>query len=288
MAMTTTQYITDWRHSRDALQQAVALNQLRVIVPTMNAEDHIEIVLSYYKDIGLPITVVVDAKSTDATEEKSRGLAHELIRIENPSSVVEGMIQTLSKQTGAKWVLRLDDDELPSLAMLAFVAQTIESGQLSAVGFPRKQCAVSHNGRLRASRLHSASLHTQWRLYRPDQVQYTSAIHTPGFIPPPGSSVVAPDQCFMVHLDWSLHSYQSRLAKIERYDQHTAQRGSQWRSFYLFEEDKQHGAKAFETVQSPEFHDVARRIQQRFPNNCIEEPTRLQNLLIGLKDRLTR
>jgi len=286
--MVTAKYLTDWRRTQDALQQAISLNQLQVIVPTMNSEDYIEIVLGYYKDIGLPITLVVDSKSIDATEEKSRGMVHELIRMENRSSVVEGMIQTLSNQTGAQWVLRVDDDELPSLAMLTFVAQTIESQQLSAAGFPRKQCAVSHNGRLRASRLHSASFHTQWRLYRPGQVQYTSAIHTPGFIPPPDASVIAPDPCFMVHLDWSLHAYQSRLAKIERYDRHTSQTGSQWRSFYLYEEDEQHGVMAFETVQNPEFHAVARRIQKQFPNNCIEKPTRLQNLRIWLQDRLSR
>ena len=58
----TTKSLTDWRRTQDALQQAISLNQLQVIVPTINSEDYIEIVLGYYKDIGLPITLVVDSK----------------------------------------------------------------------------------------------------------------------------------------------------------------------------------------------------------------------------------
>jgi len=274
-----------WPAVRDALRDAIARQELTIVVPTFNAAAFLDITLSYYTAIGLPITVFVDAKSTDDTALIAAQHTAEVKHQQNSSSVVEGMIQAISTQTGSDWILRLDDDELPSLGMLAYVAEIIGSSDTHAVGFVRQQCAVSLGQKLKASTIHHARDHRQWRLYRAQHMQWTPAVHTAGFEPVAQHSVAAPDDAFMIHLDWSLHDYQSRLKKVRRYDEHTDGKGSMWRSFYLYEDDPNHGAEHFSLVNAPEFDKVCQRIATRFPANCIAEPSRLSTLFrrLGLK-----
>ena len=262
----------DWPALRQRLRQAIDSGQLRIVVPTMNSETFLDITLSYYAAIGIPVTVLVDSKSSDATAVCARQWADDVRHIDNSSSVVEGMIERLSRQANAQWVLRLDDDELPALGMLAEVARLIELDHVHAVGFVRKQCAVSTDGLLIASQAHRETDHRQWRLYRPDRVQYTQSVHTAGFEPVAKHSFAAPAQAFMTHLDWSLHDYTSRLAKVERYDAHTAGKGAMWRRFYLPEDDPDHDANQFVPVTAPEFEAVCRQIAARFPGNCMTAP----------------
>lgn len=275
-------YATDFKN----LQKAIDNHQLRIVIPTMNSQDYLETTLSYYRDIGLPVTVIVDSKSADETELIARTCAKEVVLIHNSSNVVEGMIQELSLKFETQWILRIDDDELPSIPMLNFVATMLDNEKIHAVGFPRKQCAVSKKGFIKSSKLHSASSHTQWRMYKPAFVNYRSDIHTPGFSPLSEQSIIAPQECFMIHLDWSLHTYQNRLAKINRYDQHASEMGSKWRSFYLFEEDDQHGLLCFEKITNPEFGPIANKIRNLFPNNCLDEPSVTQKIIWNLKKHL--
>ena len=74
----------------------------------------------------------------------------------------------------------------------------------------------------------------------------------------------------MIHLDWAVHTYEERKAKIERYDAHTANAGSKWRHFYVYEEDP-HAKKRFEIFDLPEFDTVTRNLRGRFPELCIPE-----------------
>jgi glycosyltransferase involved in cell wall biosynthesis len=258
-----------WQEICDSLQQAIANGKLCIIVPTMNAAPFIDITLSYYANINIPVTVMVDTKSCDSTELCAKQYAKDVKRVDNSSSVVEGMIEQLSRQAGTDWVLRLDDDELPSLAMLAQVAKLITLKDIHAAGFVRKQCAVSTEKTLLASMLHRETDHRQWRLYRPDRMRYTQNVHTAGFEPVAKHSFAVPAEAFMVHLDWSLHDYQSRGAKVARYDAHTEGKGSMWRDFYLYEDDPNHGASQFARVDAPEFDGVCKQIADRFPGNCV-------------------
>lgn len=77
----------------------------------MNAEDYIDIVLDFYSEMGIPVTVIIDSKSEDSTQRRVEARNIETMVLTNPSLVVEGMVQALSMQSGTEWVLRMDDDE---------------------------------------------------------------------------------------------------------------------------------------------------------------------------------
>lgn len=262
----------DWSDVLATLVTAIDNGQLAIVVPTFNAEAFLDITLSYYQRLGVPVTVFVDGKSRDRTEDIARDLATTVFVIDNNANVVEGMIERLSTQAKATWVLRLDDDEFPTKAMLTYVAHIIHDETVYAVGFVRKQCAVSRRRTLKASTIHHETDHRQWRLYRPAQMTWTQAVHTAGFTPVAAHSQAAPESAFMVHLDWSLHDYASRAAKVKRYDEHTIGKGSMWRSFYLYEDDPMHGPTRFSTVSASELSDTCVSIAKRFPQNCVDEP----------------
>lgn len=264
-----------WATVCELLRQDIASKRLRIIIPTMNAEDYIDIILDFYEEIGLPITVFVDSKSKDTTRTRVEARGVETLVLNNPSAIVEGMIQELSIRSGTEWVLRMDDDELPSKAMLTHVQKVLSDKAIDSVGFPRLQCAVSDTAEIKASKLHPSTAHIQWRLYRPNKVSYSTQIHTPGFIPDGKTSAVAPIEATMIHLDWSLHSYDSRRAKVRRYDDHSAGLGSAWKNYYLWEDDKKHGNKNLSTVDLPEFSNTALSVKNRLLQNCVVEKSYL-------------
>jgi len=40
---------------------------IKIIIPTINSAHYIDLILSYYRQIDIPVTVFVDSKTTDET-----------------------------------------------------------------------------------------------------------------------------------------------------------------------------------------------------------------------------
>ncbi|MEO7222490.1 MAG: glycosyltransferase, partial [Devosia sp.] len=197
---------------------------LTIIVPTINSADFIGIVLDYYRANDISITVFVDGKTTDDTHAVASRY-FPVRSISNPATRVGEVIEAMSRQTTSKWVLRIDDDELPSVEMMRFVMEVVQRDDADVYGFSRYECAVSQSGKLLHHPDHDADDHRQWRLYQPAVVNYTSQGHTPGFDRHGLRVVEAPRSACLIHLDWVLHSYQARKEKVERYDRHTPGHG---------------------------------------------------------------
>jgi FkbM family methyltransferase len=250
---------------------------LSIIVPTIDSKRYIDVILRYYRESGIEVEVFIDSKSCDSTPEIVQ--AHYPPRfIRNDATRVGEIIEAMSIAVGARWVLRLDDDELPSRAMLDFVADAITRDDADAYSFARHQCVVSKSGTLLRSTAFNPLNHQQWRLYQVDKVRYTSAGHTPGFLLDGLRLVVAPVDAAMIHLDWAVHSFDERQLKVSRYNAHTPGHGSTWESYYLFEADPVL-SRSFEPLALPEFDVVARRLAERLPDLLVElpEPKALSN-----------
>ena len=190
----------------------------------------------------------MDSKTTDSTYEVAKTYATVEL-LDNKVGVVEELIEEIAAKTRSDWVLRIDDDELPSKAMIEFVHEITNSDEvdgIDVVSFKRLQCVVSKGGALLASQEISPEDHAQHRLFRPSRMKFRKDIHTAGYEVWDSRRLFAPNRCFMIHLDWTLHSYAERLAKLDRYDQHTrgagtrflAGAGTHFRSLILYEERK--------------------------------------------------
>ena len=239
--------------------------RISIFIPTMNSERYIDVVLKYYSDLGVTVQVLVDSKTTDKTfEVVSRYVSPQIMQNET-GSIPDDVMEEISKKMGTDWVLRLDDDELPSKAMLDFVSNIINYDEIDTIGFRRYQCAVAKCGCVLSSQDVNPDTHRQWRLYQPRKVDFVKRIHTPGFRRNRQRSIRAPDDAFMIHLDWAIHSYEERLSKIERYERHTPGSGKPWRPYYLYEESPHR----FDRLIAPEFDGVAKAISERFSDLCI-------------------
>jgi len=241
------------------------LGRISIIIPTMNSEPYIELMLKYYHDLGVVVHVLVDSKTTDRTFEVAKRYASPQIMDNNTSVIPDDVMEEISKKAGTDWVLRLDDDEIPSRAMLDFVFKIIAFDDIDVVGFRRYQCAVAKSGVVLFSQEHDSETHRQWRLYRPQRMDFVKRIHSPGFRRNRQRSIKAPDDAFMIHLDWAVHSYEERLVKINRYEQHTPGSSNPWRPYYLYEENPHR----FGRLNAPEFDGLAKAISERFSDLCV-------------------
>ncbi len=245
---------------------------LSVVVPTRDSAGHIDVFLAYYRANDIPVHLFVDARTSDATAAIGRrhGAAVTIFRMQG--AVVEEAIEAISKQAAGRWVLRIDDDELPSLAMMAFVRRAVATGDCPNYAFPRFQCGIGNDRSLLRNLAFSPLVHRQPRLYRKDAVEYTPSIHTPGFVRSDSSAAAnAPISAFMIHLDWTVHSVEWRTRKIEQYDAVEPNGGSQWRDFYLIEENAL-AQLYFEALPTAEFVPVARALAARFPEALVRRP----------------
>jgi glycosyltransferase involved in cell wall biosynthesis len=211
------------------------LENLTVFIPTWNAARHLGLTLDYYAQFGIAPTLVVDNKTDDNTLEVGRIFGCRTIVSHNPTMRSQYLIEKGARAISTPWALRMDDDELPTRTMLNFVAELIDKDNLAPetiVGFPRFQCFI-HEEKLFASTRHTSLEHRQWRLFRPEVVQYTERGHTPGFEVPEQHRLPAPDLAAMLHFDWVVRTAEERTQKIARYDAHTRDHGSVWRDYYL-------------------------------------------------------
>jgi len=243
---------------------------LTIVIATVNSARYIDIILRYYRVNGIAVTLFVDDRSVDDSFAKARDLLSDAISTSNLGGcIAEGLLEEMSRACRTKWLLRIDDDELPSLAMMAFVQDAVRSDSPDVYAFPREQCAVSRKGALLRDDEVSPLDHRQWRLYQPARIAYTRGLHTPGIVwDEHARAVTAPLEASLIHLDWAVHSYEERRRKMERYDAHTANAGTKWRSYYLYEEGPFSPA-AFSELPWPEFRQASLEISQRFPELCL-------------------
>jgi glycosyltransferase involved in cell wall biosynthesis len=244
------------------------VDDLTILIPTWNSGEYIDIFLSYYMDIlKVPVVVVIDSKTDDNTRWVAKRWAADVWTVHNPANRVGEIIETFSRAAPTRWILRMDDDELPSLALFDFVRRAIV-GDDDAYSFLRYECGVAKDGTLLRHFGFDPVEQQQYRLYRRDRVQYITDGHTPGFEINGLRSRLAGEDCLMIHLDWAVHSRERRRTKKERYDAHTPGHGDWIAGLILYEDDPDHQAK-FTPLELPEFQETARRLAKRFPALCI-------------------
>ena len=190
------------------------------VIVTCNSAGWIGAVARAYAALGVRPLFLVDVRSSDGTASvlAQAGADVRPIRFDQPW--VEAAVSQLGGITGAEWVARLDDDELPSAGLLRYLAGRPPDARSVAV--PRQWVRLGRNGPEVARTLlwqdgaGAPGADHQWRIFRPAAVRYTAALHSAGF--EREDWVRAPADAVLFHLDWVFHSYADRRRKIARYD----------------------------------------------------------------------
>lgn len=94
----------------------------RLFIPTRDSARWIGMILDFHMSLGLTPLVVVDARTKDNTRDiiASKGLSY--LEFEPRGDFPEaGMLEYAAQHANADWLLRLDDDELPTKKLIDFV-----------------------------------------------------------------------------------------------------------------------------------------------------------------------
>ena len=88
--------------------------KLSLCIATKNSAEYIEKLLRVGRSFADEVLVAVDASSNDLTQRICHENADRVFSVESPG-YVERILPWLNEQCRGDWILRLDDDELPSV-----------------------------------------------------------------------------------------------------------------------------------------------------------------------------
>lgn len=211
--------------SGDFRQSETFGDQVELVIPTVNSERWLGCFLEFYKANRIRGVYAVDRRTSDGTRGLITKYGFPFIEVEAAEPRIEALLPSIAAQIAAPWILRLDDDELPTPNLLEFAANVAASDSIAAHSFPRANYRCNPaSGRLERSYFFAfgpdAQLFRACRLYKPKSVTYYDELHTSGFFPLI-EKFAAPD-IYILHFDWVLRSRQARQAKFESYERQSA------------------------------------------------------------------
>lgn len=208
-----------------------------IVIPTRDSASYIGVFLQQYRRFRLDPIYVVDGRTQDDTVGVLAG-NHARVHVVLPKGdfgVTELVEAGFRVAKNARWVLRLDDDEFPTRAMLGFVAEKARESADCTYSFSR-EWVVMRKGRptfYRIPRFYCGNDHydLQHRMILNEGLAFDHQIHTVG-IDHVRPLIGAPPTCFVAHFDCLLKSADQQLAKVRRYE--TIEEGSAWRYADLY------------------------------------------------------
>jgi hypothetical protein len=197
----------------------------RILIATRDSARWVGAFLNAYRKLGIEPLYIVDTRSKDATLDILRDMSADLISFTPSGDFVEaGTVEFGSRHVGTGWILRVDDDEFPSAALLRWVSSIGVKSLNQAWNISRRELFL-HEGEVFYSRSpgrfgHPQApeyLHAQGRFHHVERVQYLNRVHTPG-IEPPRYFPLAPENAFFVHCNCLLRTPAERWEKIRKYE----------------------------------------------------------------------
>lgn len=167
-------------------QHAAALPpDFDIIIPVCNAAPWLNVIADAYDTLRITPLYIVDERSADASLDILQRRKARILRTTGAKPYAESMLIGVLPALSASWVLRLDDDELPSTGLLDFIRQGLAETRASMVGLPRHW--VMQNGtewrRTRAAEGKGYfGADYQYRLFQPAKVQVVPHLHSPGYL----------------------------------------------------------------------------------------------------------
>jgi hypothetical protein len=247
----------------------------RVIVPTRQSVRWIGLIAAAYRRLGVQPLFICDTRSSDGTAALLEAHGAEVIAVTPAYDRVEAMLSITSEAVSSAWVVRFDDDELPSAALIRWLDQTLTNVGEPIVALSRRD-VMFVDDRLCYSRLEDYYFHPddptyldpQFRAFRPREVHFTDAIHTPGFAI--SRFATAPQDAFFAHFDWILRSFIERQDKLTRYEAQAPGAGCAFARFYLPEWHTSADMR-WTPFRSDEFNDLAHHLA-RIGGEAVPQP----------------
>jgi hypothetical protein len=210
----------------------------RVVVPTRDSAGWIRAFHDAYRRLGVDPFYLFDTRSRDATHAILQDLGAEMMPVTPGADRAEAMLPATLSVASGDWIVRFDDDELPSAALLAWLDRHLDAIAEPCLALSRRDVLI-RDGQLCFSRMEHYYFHPhdptfldpQWRGFRPAHVRFSNTLHTPGFAVE--TFHTAPQSAYFVHFDWMLRTYEQRIAKLRRYESQSVGGGWGLAQYYL-------------------------------------------------------
>jgi len=205
----------------------------RIVIPTRDGGGWLAPFARAYAALDLKPLYLLDNRTKDDSRAVLSEHGCDVVEVAAEHDRGEDVLWRGAAAARTEWLLRMDDDEFPSCALINWIKQAGLRRPEPAIYLSCRQ--AWHGGYSRLERFyfnHSRPdfLLPQPRFFRPARITYSNALHTPGFFVPPDTGW-APDTAFFMHADWLVRSPQARLAKLQGYE---AQRAGGGRDFTHF------------------------------------------------------
>ncbi|TRL36722.1 glycosyltransferase [Methylosinus sporium] len=199
------------------------MNEPRIFIPTRDSGKWISEFLDAYRRAGVEPLYVVDDRSCDRTLSILRDKGAEVVEFRPSADFAEaGMVEFGARRAGTRWVLRLDDDEFPSQALLHWMKDTANLAGYAAWSISRRELSWRNDALVysqwptRIDIADGVHFNGQLRLWEASGVSYIEKIHSCG-IEPPSKFGRAPAGICFAHFNNLLRSLPERLEKVRRY-----------------------------------------------------------------------
>lgn len=253
---------------------------LEVVVPVCDAESRVPIIIDHYARLGVRPLFIVDERSRDGSLALLESAGARVMAARSEHARVESLLFDAVPRIDRDWILRFDDDEAPTGALLDWIDRHLTEVGTAAVGFSRRWVGFGPDGRLRSSscvRIDGRpGLDWQFRLFRPSAVRVIQDIHTPGFMLE--RHALAPEHVCFHHFSWIVRTSAERRARIAHYETQSAGAGCNFTAFYL-PEDRDAAFYDFTPVPDPDIESLAHRLARARASRCamptVAAPTRL-------------
>jgi hypothetical protein len=208
-----------------------------VLIPTRDSAAWMGVLLDHYQARGVTPTLLLDSRTTDATREIAARAGAPVVDVKGFTHT-EAIVRVAKDCVTTPWALFIHDDEVPSDKLFARLAGPPPPEDVQSVAIPRRWVWYEPGKPLTYGRSDHWHDRTQqpgndhsWRLFRPDQVDYVSTMHTEGFYLDRWSRF--PLDTYNIHFEWVLRSERQREAKLRRYDEHRWGYGQFFNNVYL-------------------------------------------------------
>jgi hypothetical protein len=207
------------------------------IVATRDAAGWVFAISLCLRRLGLRPIYFVDRRSGKVFQLASRAVLG-ATPISSDVPRVEGLLEGMVGQAQAKWIFRLDDDEVPSRELIEWLSTYLQTAPPCIIGIPRYSVFIDRGVVKRTSLLPGVadSRDCQYRVFPREGVRFTTAMHSPGIILDGHDVRTAPEGCCIYHMDWLVRSQWERRQKVAAYDRHWKNGGSAFRRFIIPEE----------------------------------------------------
>jgi hypothetical protein len=241
---------------------------IKFVIITKNSARWFGVILDHYRQLGVEPLIILDDTSHDQTEVLLRQKGVDYVKAHADVPRVEALVKSVPPLVRSDWVIRLDDDELPAGWLCAWAALQARRTDAIVVGFERRWVRLRLDGRLDYSNhplivSPQGVLDAQWRMFRPDVVQFRSDIHTPGFYIPKGS-IIAPRRAYIAHFNWLVRSAQERRQQIDDYDGQRPLAGTRFGAIKVWEDINEEDHR-FAPIGRKEFDETAAELARTVP-----------------------